>query len=479
MKLKLTFTILLLAFSFFSYSQSNDSLQNTKQSRKNSKDPKQTNRVTKIKINLKEKSIGEIPTRIKRGDYYQIVIDSINLNLWKVTIKSKDTTITNKLETPTYASAKFDELSPIVSSLTSITSSGFKKRLVKVKKEDLIIEEDFEKTEAKQFEFLSEQNSLKQDIDNMKFEVIKKEYYYLDSNDRITDSPIRLDEVLLNIDKYKSDIITLKVNIENNRKNYLDVFYENNKDKIKIVEAYVEMDKKLKANYDKLLTNVKELLESINSENSAKLLKSILFLEEKSTSYESMPIQFNEEKAVTQIVIEPRKEEYNLQQYEIPLIFPVDSFKYWSVGVSFFGSNLYDERYSSKSFAVNDSVRNYELVKEDKQKHEIGISAMIRFGTKFEKKDGSVTNFGIHGTLGPGITIEEKIKPRLLLGGGFTIGDKHNFALDFGGILGYVERLSNAYSSSNNNFLDIKPENVTISKLDIGFFLSLGYLFNL
>ncbi|WP_316834761.1 hypothetical protein [Pedobacter nutrimenti] len=68
------------------------------------------------------------------------------------------------------------------------------------------------------------------------------------------------------------------------------------------------------------------------------------------------------------------------------------------------------------------------------------------------------------------------MKPRLLTGIGFSVGVKHMFTFDVGGIFGYVDRLSSAYTGEDEE-LSAKPENVTVSKLSAGGFASIGYLY--
>ncbi len=50
------------------------------------------------------------------------------------------------------------------------------------------------------------------------------------------------------------------------------------------------------------------------------------------------------------------------------------------------------------------------------------------------------------------------------------------FTFDVGGIFGYVDRLSSAYTGEDEE-LSAKPENVTVSKLSAGGFASIGYLY--
>ena len=211
--------------------------------------------------------------------------------------------------------------------------------------------------------------------------------------------------------------------------------------------------------------------EAVNAEKSIELLKSIIFLKVKIGTYKSLPIQFKGDQAQVKLKFEPRKPEYNLQSYEMPFVFPLKSDNYWSIGVSFYGSNLYDQRYSTKGKAKTDSTQVFTLVQEKEQKSEIGIATLLRAGEKF----GDEKKCGVHISLGPAISISEKIRARLLLGGGFSAGKKHSISVDIGGIVGHVDRISNAFDL--NEEYSQKPENITISELQVGYFIAIGYLF--
>lgn len=185
-----------------------------------------------------------------------------------------------------------------------------------------------------------------------------------------------------------------------------------------------------------------------------------------------MPLQFTKEQAIVDITIEPRDlATYKIQTFKTSITFPASKLSYAGVGASFYTSKLYDEVYSLEGFASNDSVTHYRAREESVTKREVGMAALLRVGTRFEKCEW----LGIHGSIGPGISIGDKVKPRVLAGGGLAIGTKHCFSLDVGAIAGYVERLSTIYNS--DKVLTVKPENVTVSKLKADLFLSLGYLY--
>ncbi|WP_428741869.1 hypothetical protein [Tenacibaculum sp.] len=443
-----------------------------------------------ITVNFLTKEVGEIPNDIKPGDYYRMVINNINLNLWKISLNTGDSVTITKLQTPTFGNVKIDELSSIVSNLMSVTSSSkanteniakgigeiinFYKE--KLEDNDELIAERILKEKVLLSGYLSKLNKISTGLDTLKYNIAKLQLYYLDNEDIIKNEGFDLNKTIKEIEKYRTEIIELKESIEGDKSRYVDIFYKRYVDDINKKQEFKDSHKLILDSYNKFESTLSKIFESINSENAIMLLKSIVFLKPKCQTYTSLPIQFNGDKAIVKLRIEPKKEDFNLQTFEMPLIFPVNDYNYWSVGISFYGSNLYNEKYSSISEPVTDSTKVYKLFKEDNQKSEIGIATLLRFGKKIKVyKNDEGKKLGIHGTIGPGVSIEEKIKPRLLLGVGFSHGYKHNIALDFGFILGYVQRKSNAFDL-DVEYLE-KPENVTVSKLSSGGFISLGYLF--
>lgn len=453
----------------------------------------QAQKTIDIKIDFSNRTISPIP-EIKVGDYYRIEINNINQNLYKVSLNTKDSLTLKKLETPTFGNVKIDELSSLVANLTSITSSAQDKAESVNKDVNSIFDFDISQYLAKNNEklitkrinsekkllsnYLAQQQAIISDIDKLKYSVAKLQLYYFDDTNVISNNGFNLSTAITDIQNYRQGIDALKNTIKASKSKYVDVFYKTYVDDINKKQEFKVADKSIKESYNKFETALNKVFESINSENAISLLKSIVFLKDKTLKYVSLPIQFNGDKASIKLKFEPKKEDFNLQTFEMPLLFPAKEDNYWSIGVSFFGSSLHSERFSSISEPVTDSTQVYRLVEEEKQKNEIGIATLLRFGTKFKAypKDDA-KKLGFHGTIGPGISIEEKIKPRLLLGAGFSYGSKHNIALDFGLVLGYVDRKSNAFNLEET-YLE-KPTDITVSRLSVGGFISIGYLFTL
>jgi len=116
----------------------------------------------------------------------------------------------------------------------------------------------------------------------------------------------------------------------------------------------------------------------------------------------------------------------------------------------------------------------FKLNAEDGLNRELGVSVIMRYGRKLKNRRADW--FGYHFAFGPGISIEKSARPRLLGGFGISIGRKHNLVIDYGAILGYVDR-KNSNIDINAEFSE-KPD-ATITDVQIGSYYSIGYTFNL
>jgi hypothetical protein len=142
------------------------------------------------------------------------------------------------------------------------------------------------------------------------------------------------------------------------------------------------------------------------------------------------------------------------------------------VGTSiYYAYGLKNERYSLVGSTVG-TTTTYKIVEESNMKNELGIAALLRYGCK--NKD---SKYGKHFSMGTGISIEKSPRPRLLIGGGFSYGTKHNFTFDVGLIAGYCDEKSKIVDL-NETYTD-KPTNITVTKLRMGGFISLGYMFKI
>ncbi len=253
-------------------------------------------------------------------------------------------------------------------------------------------------------------------------------------------------------DNYQTFAKKYKVEIEEN-----DIFKENNAN---ITGAYT-----------KYISAMGEVPVVFSADKIIELFTPLIYLaNNQSTVYTSLPIQFLGEQGKVDIYINPRNENSLSQKYFTKIIFPDEIVKYTTVGISLYGASLFDESYNIEKIPINDTVANYRVHPEQLNKIEIGVSMLLRYGLKFNAEK----NLGAHFSLGAGMSISNKIKPRFLMGGGFSVGKKHMLALDLGGIVGYSDRIN---ENAIKTIFDETPTNVIYSKLKVGFFTGLGYIY--
>ena len=98
---------------------------------------------------------------------------------------------------------------------------------------------------------------------------------------------------------------------------------------------------------------------------------------------------------------------------------------------------------------------------------------MIRYGRRFEESG----NFGWQVGFGPGLSLANKLKPRLSIGGGLYAGQKQKILSDTGISIGSVERLSKVFNTRTS--YTERPTDTSISRTTVGVYFSLSCLFGL
>tara|TARA_R110002020_G_scaffold3495_1_gene15507 strand:+ start:12502 stop:14019 length:1518 start_codon:yes stop_codon:yes gene_type:complete len=463
-----------------------------------SSDYEEGHKLFKIILDYDKKNSYRLPKKIKKGDLYQIYVANINLNRYRISINSKDSTYkTEALNLPTFESLPLDALSGLVGSFNNaeqIIKEADSLKSIDQKNFKMVLEQVFDNTynpkstPQEKFDTLVKYNQqvlasdaakLKQRLtifDNLKsrlytarLDQIASEYktsfsdtslYYnsqkiiTDLNDSLT---LNLSQINLHLKEYKEklndkQLITFLSKVEN--------------------KVEKELSDKIKNEYDKLISGTSKLLDATTADKVYNLIAPIIFLN-KRNYFKSFPIQFNGDQTEITVTKSPRDTTGILDTEEIKFSFPIfKSRDYYSVGTSFYYSKLKNDRYSVIANAKNDSTTVYNVVDEGRNSGEFGISVNFRYGFKLDKN----RKFGAHIAFGPGISIEKDLRPRLLTGLGFSYGEKHNLVLDFGGIFGYVERKSKAVDLNKDY---IEPPQTTITSLESSGYVALGYTFNL
>ena len=131
----------------------------------------------------------------------------------------------------------------------------------------------------------------------------------------------------------------------------------------------------------------------LTPDNFEKLIASLKnVLNNKERKYTSLPQEFTRDKAFLKINIGPRDTSTNLPSYYTELHFPLNSYTFFGVSSDLYLSGLYSDGYSVKDSVDIDTVHNYSLVRENSEKMEFGLAALIHFGVKPFKQ----TDLNIH-----------------------------------------------------------------------------------
>lgn len=414
-----------------------------------------------ITINFKEKSISPLPNRdsIKIGDYYQIYVKDINMNLWNINYSSKDSTLTTPLKTPTFEEISFTNLNSLVSSFNYFVDtqtvdvkelSSIEKRFVKRKGGQTT------KNSCEEFAgilsyfpnkglgfFKPSIENAKKKYDKLRLNIHLYELNLLGENP-VEQKGYHYENALREVELIKETLLGTEEKVNEIRKSYDSVVnipankvcLDKNKDLQTLHKKNLEI-------YNSFSAKIVEIRDQLKADKIMALVKNVRFLKNGVNDYKSLPIQFNGEKTKVSLKFSPQKPEYNEQTYNMNFEFPkTNTNNYWSLGASFFASTLTDERFSIISQMPNDSTTTYSVIEEKEDKLELGVATMLRFGKKFEGKE----NLGYHGSFGAGVNIGKNVRPRLLFGAGISCGKKHSITFDAGLIAGYVDEKSNAIS---------------------------------
>jgi len=498
MKIFIYSIVLLLPLFVFTQTDSNNSIKNKYNPKKEISYPN----FPKIKFNFSTKDSIIVPKKIKEGEFYQIVIDSINLNQYYVQIESTDTTYSSSLTFPTFGSLDLSSLASLVSNLSinneviksnskdvpeaemanynktwGIILPGEKNTSTSNTKEDLRIRLQL------QSNLVTLNNKVSVNLDTLeaiKFKIEDKSFKYTTykilkhTNKNSKESEINIEDDIKLFDSLRVRLNKLKEAVNKETKSLQKL--------VDIGEAKVFLAKTdnidVKSDLEKTQKALKETskkttqaLGLISPDNIEKQLKSILNLYDEN-KYISLPIQYNSEVASMKIKFIPKDSTSTLQPYILPTIkFPKRK-SYWSVGSAIYHANMDNERVGIESTQI-DSTQTYSLLPEEPLKNEIGAALLLRGGYKFEIFEQL---FGTHLSVSTGLSLGEAVKPRMLLGGGITIGQKHSFAIDFGAIGGYVNLVSKNTTFEKVYYSEPK---VLLNDLQFKFFWSVGYAFRL
>ena len=432
-----------------------------------------------ITFDFSEKKNGfSLPEKINEGEFFVIEIDNINMNLWDISFSTKDTILTKALKTPTFEDISFSNLSSLVSSFNDLTAVSGAKAIQEFPRDSIFECSELNLDNSNLYNDLSENYTLleqaKEEYRSIKNNLLIYELDLLKENGN-TDKTYDYKDVISQIDIITNTLEDSRLKLVEKKNEYSSKIVNNEYQDCFDKDATIK--KKFEKNLeivDAFLLKIIEFKDQLSSDKIAQLFRKVHFLKNDKNKYTSLPIQFSGEYTTVNLKITPKEAEYNEQTYESKFTFPLKTNdRYLSLSTSFYLSGLHNERFSIVGDIQNDTTTVYNVVKEKNDKYEIGIATMLKYGQKF----GANRRMGGHFSFGPGINIGSSIKPRLLFGAGLSFGKKHSFSIDLGGVLGYVDRKSNAINLDTTYL--VKPEDLTVTQLKFNGFLAIGYLFRI
>jgi hypothetical protein len=441
--------------------------------------------ITQIKIDFKDKVfIKENPDEktkgLKPGDYYQIIIEDINLNLYSVSISKRDSSIGAGMSIPTWAALGMGSIGTILENLLPFSSSGpafpveagrnsaLKSAHPALKQPDSsIIERHFNRLVKNALKIKKSAKSL----DSTIFEYNKMQWWSL-SDDTSETGSIEMNGLTVNnlyrcLKNFSDTLNDMDIKLNNSYNEFISEASQcgKNKDTLAAIDT-------IRKKYDDFIKTIMKAKDAVSAESATKYINSIvLLLNNKSRRYESLPQQMTREQTRLKIELTPRNPAYNLQNYSMELVFPLRTVApwgaFWGVSTGFFcESGMDNEEYSIRK--ADDLT--YALVKEHPGNYGFGVNSLVQFGLRL----GDWPAFA-HLCFGPAIAVSDNVRPRLQMGGGFSFFETHILSVNAGANVGYRDKLSNNYNE--NASYQTEPKGYRVSEIKTGIFISLGYLF--
>ncbi|MBX7243483.1 MAG: hypothetical protein K1X92_17215 [Bacteroidia bacterium] len=378
--------------------------------------------------------------KLKTGDWYQLKITGINMNLYKVNFEKKDSVFPKNTDNYGFDVLDLSKLTQLIAGIIPASTN-------------IPSEEGFNLTESlspndKSARPFSTADPISQKLGeeltiliNFSNELVKQNIEIDAINLNIVKSILNsksleekkcLDEkdacgIMDDITTRRKELITLSGKVMGAEILYLEFSAKNGFTAIEKDEKnHKKTDEYIKKAYTEIKNALGMILTNINAENVTKKLTPLIMIENNNKGeYLSLPQQFTGDIGVMKIEILP-KDTMNLPSFRTRIVFP-ENRQYVGSGVSFYLSGLYDEAFS----IVKKDSGEYRVFEEQPAKSEIGTAVLFRYGCKFKK------TLGGHLTFGPGVSLSQKIKPRVMFGGGLSLGKKHMFVGDIGAVAGY------------------------------------------
>lgn len=473
-----------------------------------------------VVVNLTDGTVTGLETMedLTKGSTYYVTVKGVNLNLYKVTVEGTDTSTSKAVVFPTFAIPGLGDLTTLSANIGPLTTKVLgispSLTLTKVVRDSLAATDDLIREWNSRRSLLPNDRKLLVPVltaalltpDTVRERLSAFGSIHDQYNDLLRPLKQEIDAFLLNlklrslelrgVDTTAAAVITyaeaLK-QLEQLRGRVLD----NQKVVLKAGKDLADYSalpsvKKVIGEFDDIAVYHKALTEKIgtlagkydaafaavNVTTMDPILEQLKVLDGNySFTYRSIGFQYKGGDGKIKVTATPSNPALNLPSYGTTYRFPLKNKRYVGVSAAFYASGMYNQAFSTISgvdhIADGDTTDGYMIKEEDVTKNEIGAAALFTYGGKL----GSCQTLGVHLAVGPAVSLSDKVRPRLFIGGGLSIGKEHMVMLNVGYITGYTERRSVVYPDDGP--YKGEPGSPTVNKLTGSWAFTIGYLFKL
>ena len=457
---------------------------------------------TQVVVNLQDGTVQGLDSleKLQKGDHYKVEVNGVNLNLYRVVVEGTDTLTSKAVAFPTFAIPGLAELTTLSSNIGALatqvnsTIAPHNNNIMpnNLQYDSLLLSFKGEKEDQNQTNIIR--------IKLNEYAVIHDRY-----NDSLRVLRYCIDSILWKLklrslelrsvapiaitgtsyDQFIAQLEHLRLRVANGQKVVLNGSKE--------LSQFTALQpvKKLIGQHDDIEAFHKEVAEkltvlvgkydaafaTVNVTTMDPLLEQLKILDGNyGFSYCSIAFQYKGGEGRIKVSATPVNPAMNLPAYATTYRFPLKRKRYVGVSAAFYFSGMYNQAFSTITgvdlISNGDTTDGY-LIKEEKvAKNEIGVAALFTYGWSIKS-----SNCGIHLTVGPAVSLADKVRPRLFTGVGLACGKEHLVLFNLGYLTGFSERRSVIYPDEGP--YEGTSGSPTYSKLTGSWCVTLGYLFSL
>lgn len=456
------------------------------------------NTLLPINIDFKNKSVNiPDPKSIRKAQSVYLYIDSLSTDSYKVTVNKRDSFISAGTPPALFGILSFgDGFNSLLSGLAaynvrsvgntisntsqssgsrSLASTGQKKAHPTTEK---VVRDECDQLDA--FELKLLQDTMRFNVMNFHFKFrdsVIKQADELTANINIQINPIK-DTANFRITAQAIINRRLKYEreLEEKYNQYYDKILNNTKYKLAVNCGYLRAA-------DSMLTSYKKGFNAFLNKFDTSFNEVIIVSVYKQITkpkppqfFKSLPYTLGGDITTLDIEIVPTDASKISQGYATSIRLQKRPQEFWGFSTGVYASGLFNKSYSIQTNTQVNSANpdkldtlNYTIIENDiESKLSVGINALLHYGWYFGQ-----SNFGASVTFGPGLSLENSPKPRVMIGASLVIGRTNKLMISGGWIGGTVKRLATAYKTTTT--YQPAPTDITTDKFKNSWYISLGY----